>query len=227
MNDISSSIPTISASVELFIFHFCFIKFYMAALCPMVTTIPVWLFMSWYTPNTVWMQHWSLFVFLIPSMSGSPMVDWMNLMTRFNFFWSPLYGYFTLVKRKAKYNCTSGMALLARYRSFTVTLWNVMASYWFILYRLFLLMLNRRSTADVSTYPVFISTGSLSSMSMIYSYYWTVHNDFPRPSLEYPWAGDQRQHTTLSLGFLNLNVVFVTSWWHHMEADKHRIFSLT
>ena len=156
INDISSSIPTSSTSVEIFVFNLCLFEFDLESPWPMVIIIPVRLFMSQCTPNAVSTYQHRVFVSSIPSMRGIPMVDRMYLMNWVDFLQSYFYGSFTLVQRKAKTNYRSGMAFLAGYNRFSVTWWNIMVYSLLSFYGLYLVVVNRWYPYSFAAYYVFM-----------------------------------------------------------------------
>ena len=159
ISDISSPIPKSSDSVELFAFNF-FVEFDLAAPWPMSIIVPVWLFMSWCTPNVASTYQQRVFVPTIPIMRGRPMVDQMYFMNWFRLFQSSFFGSFTLVQNKMTPKYRFGLTLLCRYNRFDVTWWNLMVSSSIRLSGWFLLVVHKWSPFSVSNSYAFMYSGS-------------------------------------------------------------------
>ena len=124
---ITSSTPTSSDSVELFVVIYCYWDPEIGDPVPRVKQYPVWLFMSMWTANDASILHTMLPEPSDPRMRGRWIVARTYRTSLPSFFQSSMFGALTRLHRKETDTCRSGLTLFATYRNLATKRWKVSA----------------------------------------------------------------------------------------------------
>ena len=125
---ISSSIPTSSDSVDIFVFSFCLFEAdYMAPL-PMDIMPPVWIFVPWWTANAASTHHFTVSLPLDSNVSIRSLMPLWYFRIFLSFLSSSSLSSFTWVVSNSTVIRMLGRACLHRNSSSDTIVWNTWAS---------------------------------------------------------------------------------------------------